>query len=81
MSLHVHLAYGSLIRAIACRLNIPEFLSLKEDTGSSESTFVKMPHCGKSHVMAHFVHDKLDCLYLLKLHFSCLCKLCMDKVL
>ena len=29
------------------------FLSLKEGcTGSSESTFVKMPHCWKSHVMA-----------------------------
>ena len=31
-----------------------EFLSLKGDrTGSSESTFVKMPHCWKSHVTAH----------------------------
>ena len=30
-----------------------EFLSLKGGcTGSSESTFVKMPHCWKSHVMA-----------------------------
>ena len=31
-----------------------EFLSLKGSyTGSSESTLVKMPHCWKSHVMAH----------------------------
>ena len=31
-----------------------EFLSLKHGcTGSSESTLVKMPHCWKSHVMAH----------------------------
>ena len=32
-----------------------EFLSLKGGcTGSSKSTLVKMPHCWKSHVMAHF---------------------------
>ena len=32
-----------------------EFLSLKGGcTGSSESTFVKMPHCWKSHVAAHY---------------------------
>ena len=31
-----------------------EFLSLKGGcTGSSESTFVKMPHCWKSHVVAY----------------------------
>ena len=24
-------------------------------TGSSESTLVKMPHCWKSHVAAHFI--------------------------
>ena len=31
------------------------FLSLKlGSTGSSESTVVKMPHCCKSHVTAHF---------------------------
>ena len=31
-----------------------EFLSLKGGCrGSSESTFVKMPHCWKSHVAAH----------------------------
>ena len=33
-----------------------EFLSLKGDyPGSSESTLVKMSHCWKSHVMAHFI--------------------------
>ena len=32
-----------------------EFLRLKGVcTGSSESTHVKMPHCWKSHAMAHF---------------------------
>ena len=34
-----------------------EFLSLKGGcTGSSESTFVKMPHCWKSHVKAHIFY-------------------------
>ena len=33
-----------------------EFLSLKGGcTGLSESTLVKMPHCWRSHVVAHFV--------------------------
>ena len=33
-----------------------EFLSLKGGcTSSSESTFVKMPHCWKSHVTAHII--------------------------
>ena len=33
-----------------------EFLSLKGGcSGSSESTLVKMPHCWKSHVVAHNV--------------------------
>ena len=41
-----------------------EFLSLKGGcTGSSESTLVKMPHCWKSHVMAHlsltFCHTRV----------------------
>ena len=55
----------SLIRAFASRLNIMsvklltehhlEYLSLKGDcTGSSESILVKMPHCLKSHVAAHY---------------------------
>ena len=31
-----------------------EFLSLKGGRrGSSESTYVKMPHCWKSHALAH----------------------------
>ena len=31
------------------------FLSLKGGrTGSSESTHVKMPHCWKSHILAHY---------------------------
>ena len=33
-----------------------EFLSLERGcTGSSESTLVKIPHCWKSHVMAHIL--------------------------
>ena len=33
-----------------------EFLSIKEGCrGSSESTLVKMPHCWKSHVLAHIL--------------------------
>ena len=33
-----------------------EFLSLKGGCkGTSESTHVKMPHCWKSHVMAHII--------------------------
>ena len=36
-----------------------EFLSLKGGfTGSSESTLVKMPHCWKSHVAAHFIFQQ-----------------------
>ena len=36
-----------------------ELLSLKGGcTGSSESTFVKMPHCWKSHVMAHLRYER-----------------------
>ena len=39
-----------------------EFLSLTGgDTGSSESTLVKMPHCWKSHVMAQLYFFKDDC--------------------
>ena len=56
----------SLIRAIAGRFEYSmivklliehhlQFLSLKGGCrGSSESTLVKMPHCWKSHVVAHF---------------------------
>ena len=32
-----------------------EFPSLGGCTGSSESTLVKIPHCWKSHVTAHFI--------------------------
>ena len=33
-----------------------EFLSLKGGCrGSSESTHVKIPHCWKSHALAHFI--------------------------
>ena len=36
-----------------------EFLSLKGGCrGLSESTFVKMPHCWKSHVAPHFTSQK-----------------------
>ena len=40
-----------------------EFLSLKGGcTGSSESTYLKMPHCWKSHALARIssmiLHDK-----------------------
>ena len=42
-----------------------EFLSLKGGcTGSSESTHVKIPHCWKSHALAHFnatVPDRVFC--------------------
>ena len=41
-----------------------EFRSLKGDyTGSSESTLVKMPHCWKSHVVAHM--DRHEILVLI----------------
>ena len=37
-----------------------EFLSVKGDCrGSFESTLVKMPHCWKSHVTAHFCFNEL----------------------
>ena len=40
-----------------------EFLSLKGGcTGSSESTYVKIPHCWKSHVAAQRVHIEIDIL-------------------
>ena len=38
-----------------------EFLSLKGGfTGLSESTFVKIPHCLKSHVTAHILNMEED---------------------
>ena len=46
-----------------------EFLSLKGGcAGSSESTLVKMPHCWKSHVAAHFVLKMLYAAYI-QVHF------------
>ena len=44
-----------------------EFLSFKGGcTGSSESTLVKIPHCWKSHVTAHFIYNFLG----LSLYFA-----------
>ena len=38
-----------------------EFLSLKRGCrGSSESTLVEMPHCMKSHALAHFTHMSMQ---------------------
>ena len=37
-----------------------EFLSLKGGcTGSSESTLIKLPHCWKSHALAHLLFTSL----------------------
>ena len=62
----------SLVRAFASRLNIRamsvklltehhlELLSLNGCcTGSSESTYVKMPHCWKSHVAAQIFYEEV----------------------
>ena len=45
-----------------------EFLSLTEGcTGWSETTLVRVPHCWKSHVAAHFmfVDQSFNCSYML----------------
>ena len=67
----------SLRSAFASRLNISmtakilnehhlEFLSLKGGcTGLSESIFVKMPHCWKSHVKAHILPDIYCNIYII----------------
>ena len=48
-----------------------EFLNLKSGcTGSSESTLVKMPHCWKSHDMAHF--SIADCSVLITINKFCI---------
>ena len=52
-----------------------EFLSLKGSCrGSSESTHVKIPHCWKSHALAHItmnkVSDRLEFDFKLKFSFS-----------
>ena len=72
----------SLIRAFAGRSNILrlrllaehhlEFLRLKEGcTGSSESTLVKMPHCWKSHVVAHIKVPYLESICYMCNIYSC----------
>ena len=46
---------------------ILEFPSLKGGTaGLSDSTLVKMPHCWKSHIMAHIVFTLFLTKYLFK---------------
>ena len=48
-----------------------EFLSLKGGcTGSSESTLVKMPHCWKSHVMAHIVIENTVQFFYKNTHYN-----------
>ena len=55
----------SLCLSLAYSMNVKlltehhlEFLSLKGGcTGSSESTLVKMPHCWKSQIVAHYGND------------------------
>ena len=43
-----------------------DFLRLKGGgRASPESTLVKMPHCWKSHVTAHF--NNLSCCYIVKI--------------
>ena len=43
------------------------FLSLKESCrGSSESTHVKMPHCWKSHALAHLSSTERNYLMFIK---------------
>ena len=44
-----------------------QFLSFKRGCiGSSESTFVKMPHCWKSHVAAHMYVPEMPMMWLKK---------------
>ena len=53
-SLCLSLEYSMIVKLLT--KHYLEFLSVKSGcTGSSESTLVKMPHCWKSHVMAHIV--------------------------
>ena len=48
-----------------------DFLSVKGCcTGSSESTLVKMPHCWKSHVMAHICNLLIHCYQYMKKSIS-----------
>ena len=49
-----------------------EFLSLKQGCrGSSESILVKMPHCWKSHVTAHFFFFLPFSCFVLKPFYNC----------
>ena len=48
------------------------FLSLKRGCrGSSESTLAKMPHCWKSHAMAHMISTKTALTYAISSSISC----------
>ena len=48
-----------------------KFLSLKVVcTGSSESTLVKIPHCWKSHVVAHLMYEPVHENLVLNAHAS-----------
>ena len=48
-----------------------EILSLKGGcTGPSESTLVKMPHCWKSHVAAHFCYSQSSDTFVGKIFIS-----------
>ena len=47
---------------------LTEFLSLKGGCrGSSEATHVKMSHCWKSHVAAHFISISIQCIQTFKI--------------
>ena len=49
-----------------------EFLSFKVGcVGSSESTLVKMPHCWKSHVTAHFFLNEICKIVCFKSNGAC----------
>ena len=62
INLHIFVADQGLCWSLEYSMNIKllpghhlEFINLKGGcASSSESTFVKMPHCWKSHVAAHF---------------------------
>ena len=51
-----------------------EFLSLKGGcTGLSESTLIKVPHCWKSHAMAHMFRFLISQQkYIVDTHWKCL---------
>ena len=50
-----------------------EFLSLKGGCrGSSESTHAKIPHCWKSHALAHIKGHKNTSVHELSDHMACM---------